>query len=245
MKVRKLNEVGLAKFLEYVLTGANGAPPLALLNSPETSGEISWTIAVDDRSFKDRYEFGEYLRDSLSICDHRTISFDSGLWSWLALLYFEQLCPVGADGLRKVYKEYAYVFPQGKGVEVSRHYYRHLVRSPYILVREHGNNSKFLLSGAPLWKRGELIEQLAARQSILGSKSAIAAAHLLYFDNKAQKFVRGATGRGRPGTVDRFVGILRQFERTFDTHVMSGEQVVAILPREFERWKQRAVPNLK
>jgi hypothetical protein len=35
--------------------------------------------------------------------------------------------------------------------------------------------------------------------------------------------------------------VLQQFERTFDMHVMTGQQIVALLPREFERWKQKAV----
>ena len=37
------------------------------------------------------------------------ISYNRGLWSWLAALFFEQLAPVDADGNRNLRREYVYL----------------------------------------------------------------------------------------------------------------------------------------
>lgn len=238
MKPRVLTEEGLRTFEEYIVNGANGAAPRELLESAASSAALPGaSVGLVDRDFKDRFEFGRYLGQALEGCDPNVVAFNPGLWSWLALFYFDRICPPNVDGQRHVYKQYAYVFPSEKGVETSRHYYRHLVRTPYVLVKQHGNNAKVLLSGIPLWQRGELIEQLASRQSLFGARSVIEAAKLLYFDGKKEKFARGATTRGRPGTVGRLIGVLQQFERTFDLHVMTGSNILAVLPEEFDRWK--------
>lgn len=238
MKPRVLTEEGVRRFEEYIVHGASGPAPMDLLDSQDASEALPGAnVDLAAKDFKDRFEFGRYLGQALAGCDANVVAFNPGLWSWLALFYFDRICPPNADGQRHVYKEYAYVFPSKKGVETSRHYYRHLVRTPYVLVKQHGNNAKVLLSGIPLWQRGELIEQLAARQSLFGSRSVIEATRLLYFDGKKEKFARGATSRSKPGTVGRLIGVLQQFERTFDLHVMTGSNILAVLPEEFDRWK--------
>lgn len=41
---RKLNEAGIGRFREYVRPGAEGPPPIELLNNVETSAPLSHKI---------------------------------------------------------------------------------------------------------------------------------------------------------------------------------------------------------
>src|SRR5947209_7818916 len=123
---RKLDEEGMRRFSEWLAAGAQGVPPIHLLADPETSEPTSVVIQpAASRTFSDRFEFGEYLNVLLAPLDQATISQDRGLWSALAIVWFDQLCPAGTGGKRKVEKEYRYILSTD-----YRHYYRHLVRSP-------------------------------------------------------------------------------------------------------------------
>jgi hypothetical protein len=236
--IRVLTPAGLQKFRSY-LDDLRGnptlPPPFPLLEDPEASAAHGGSI--ENQQFKTRYDFGNYLITAMTRFDQRAISHDAGLWSWLALFFFEQLCPADKSGKRAPAKEYAYVLSSGKGVDATRHYYRHFVRTPYILVRDHGANSKVLLN-RPLSSRGELVEQLASRQSVIGSRPVIEAVQIQYYDAQKEGFKRGAAGRGKPGSIDRFVSVVQQLECTYDLHSMTGDKVVRLLPTEFNRWRR-------
>ena len=51
---------------------------------------------------------------------------------------------------------------------------------------------------------------------------------------------RGAATRTRPGNVRRLVAVIQQFDLTYDLYAMTSEQILALLPPEFERWRQAA-----
>jgi hypothetical protein len=165
--LRRLNETGIAQFAEYLQQGATGAPPLHLLSHPDTSEPLAVTAKLVQRDYLNRYEFGRDLAMRLGSLDPSTISNDRGLWTWLALFLFDQLCPPAPDGKRKLDKQYRYILSSD-----YRHYYRHLVRTPWQLSRDHGPNSRFLLlatndGAAPLRRRGDILEQLGGTQSII------------------------------------------------------------------------------
>jgi hypothetical protein len=158
------------------------------------------------------------------------------LWTALSLCWFDQLCPADANGYRKVDKGYRYVLSSD-----FRHYYRHLVRSPWQLVRDHGENAKFLLlaraeDNHPLRRHGDILEQLGGTQSIIRSQSIIAAAASLYADPATGRPKRGAASKRR-GSIRRFARILRQLDLTYDPSHMSAKEFTALLPSEFDDWK--------
>ena len=187
---RKLNDEGLSVFLQYIRDGARGPAPVHLLSAPDTSESLSDRIEPGTTRFEDRYEFGVYLNTLLKAFNPAQISGDAGLWSALSLKWFDQLCPPDAQGNRSPQQEYRYILSSD-----YRHYYRHLVRSPWQLVKDHGEASRFLLISPrrrshPLSVHGEILEQFGGRQQVLGSKPIIQAANKLYFD--VQK--RGGSG---------------------------------------------------
>ncbi len=234
-ELRKLNDEGLQRFAEWLTQGALGPVPQILLVDPRTSTPLPNSVQPQQRAFQDRYQFGQYLIQLLAPLDPAGLSRDRGLWSALALFWFDQLCPPN-DGRRNVEKEYRYILSGD-----FRHYYRHLVRSPWQLVRDHGENSKFLLlptvdAPHPLRRHGEILEQLGGRQAVLRSRPIIAEARRLYSDPQTGRPLRGVSGSGK-GSVRRLALVLQQLELTFDCEGMQANSLLKLLPTEFDRFK--------
>jgi hypothetical protein len=235
-RLRKLNDEGVRQFADYLAAGAPGQMPLSLLENPETSDPLTVSIAPGTGLFQDRYHFGIYLKSLLAGLDAASITGDRNLWSSLALVWFDRICPIRQDGTRDVKEEYRYILSSD-----YRHYYRHLIRSPWYLVRQHGENAKFLLvapqqSDHPLSVHGEILEQFGGRQQVLASRPIIAAASKMYLDRASGRPRKGVAGSGR-GSARRFGLVLRQFELTYDAEVMPDGDLIRILPPEFDKWR--------
>jgi len=239
---RKLNEAGTAAFQDYIRDGAVGPPPIYLLGNPETSAPILHRIEPGAAQFDNRYMFGVYLNTLLNAFEFTDISGDAGFWSALALIWFDRLCPPDANGNRTPKQEYLYVLSSD-----YRHYYRHLVRSPWQLVKDHGEASRFLLISPrkqthPLSVHGEILEQFGGRQQVLGSQPIIKAANKLYFDGSKQRPRTGVAGNGR-GSARRFGLVLRQLDLTYDPECMSDSAFIGILPDEFDKWRKQMIAS--
>lgn len=223
---------GLANFSKWLRAGAPGAVPRDLLFDPAFAKPICETALLSDRQFKDRYEFGCRLVELLKDFDSHEISYNRGLWSWLAAWYFDQICPIGENGTRSLRKEYVYILSE------ARIYYRHLVRTPWYLVSTHGDASRFLLLShrtddpVPLSRQSYLLDQLAARQFVIASPTLIAAASRLYSNPRTGQPTRGAGAKGR-GSPRRLALIANQLSLTFDIRNMPVDSFMKLLPDEF------------
>lgn len=238
MYLKRLNAKGLNLFGEYLDAGAKGPAPVELLDSPATSETISKNVILPAEIgvFPNRYVFGNRLSNLLKGLDPSELANDRGFWSALALFWFDALCPLGAGDRRKPSKDYYYILS-----EDYRHYYRHLIRSPWQLVRQHGKNAQFLLispreSKYPMSVHGEILENFAGRQQVLASHEIIEAANHLYFDPKSSRPKRGVAGKAG-GSARRFGLVFRQFDLTYDMEGMPTGAISDLLPSEFDRWK--------
>lgn len=250
--IRILTASGTQHFiawLEAVRLGNKHAPPNLLLTDPASSEPLDIEMVIGrqelGRPFVSRYEFGAWLVQKLKLLPKTEISRNAGLWNWLALYFIDQLAPPAADSSRKLYDNDVYALePQFN----FRGYYRHAIRTAWLAVHEHGINSRVLLIPAGrtqagvgiLAHRGEIIEQLAARQWVLGSTTVIGAANRLYMDPAEGRPRRGAAGSGK-GSPRRLAAILQQLELTYDLRDCSVEQVIELLSTEFDRWKSHSL----
>lgn len=234
--LREFTAEGLAAFSKWIRSGAIGSVPPDLLSDPALSVPLGETDWLGSERFPDRYSFGCRLVQLLSPLDRYSISYRRGLWAWLAAWYFEQLCDVDASGKRILRKEYVYV-PQNE-----RLYYRHLVRTPWYVVSEHGEEAKFLLIAArtddpaPLSRQSYLLDQLAARQFVIASPTLVGAARRLYTDRRTGRLMRGVGAKGS-GSPRRLALIANQLALTHDIRDMPTETFIMLLPEEFSvRW---------
>lgn len=234
MKLRALNAAGDQEFLAYlarVRAGIPEAPPRALLDSPEMSVPIQQSIEIEPNTFGTKLDFAHHLVDVLTPLPLHVLRNELGVWSWLALFHFDQLAPVSPGGTRKLLANELYV--------PSTHYqrkYRHLVFGPFLAYKLHGATSRLMLT-KPLHVWSDLEEQLIGVQEIIQIPGALPAAEILYFDVERHQPKRGVTNRKKGGTVRRLREILFQFDVTFDIYSLTGEELVALLPKEFDRFR--------
>lgn len=242
LRVRRLSEAGLSRFQDFLDShrgpsggtpdgGSEGSP---ILTDPDCTLHVPQVVLADSaRRFARRYDLAKYLGELVPQLGLSDPTRDVGLWAWLSLLWFDQLAPV-AKGARKV-GERAKWIPQA-----GWKYYRHLVLGPYLILASNQDcpeRAMALLQGPP-HTPGDLVGQLAATQSVAQSRAAISAATSLYYDSSTGTIRRGGGGSG-PGSPRRLRAVLGQLDRTFDLHSLSPEGLLALLPKEFDRFKPR------
>ncbi|EXJ13581.1 hypothetical protein D779_3584 [Imhoffiella purpurea] len=201
---------------------------MELLTDPETSEALEFRAFTGPDTLSSRYELGQRLAGSLGPHDRGAITNDPGVWNWLALFFFESLCPVRSDGVFMPGEDANFILSPSHQKRP-----RHAVRTTYVLVREYGDRVRFLFS--KLRERGELLEQIAATQYLWSCRGVIEAASVLYQDDITEGFKRGAASKG-PGSARRFRDYLSQLTLTYDLHGMTAEEILEILPREYERF---------
>lgn len=234
MIARKLNNNGLREFeqfIEKLRQGLKPNTPSYLLERADSSVAIPLEISLNCDTFTSRYELGESLVGSIDGQDIQPVMGDIGFWSWLALYWFDQLCPLKNDGSRKPSMVYNYVLSNN-----YNHRPRHAIYTTWQLVNQYGKDSRFLLC-KELPVRGELIEQMMGRQYLLSCKGIIETAAKLYWDETALSFKKGSAARKSAGCVARFVSWLQQLELTYDLYSLRSEDLMELMPVEFNRFK--------
>lgn len=233
--VRVLNREGLGLFKEYLAAaraGSNDPPPQYVLWDGAYSDPFFPDIEVEQRAFRNSFEFGQYVSDLFSPCETREISRNHALWSWLGLFFIDQIAPADDANQRKILEDALYVLDESF---IFRRYYRHMVRAPWQAVRLHGEIAKILLLSSGKGARTEVAEQLGAYADIFGCATVIAAAYHLWFDPVSQKPRRGSGGKG-PGSPRRLAAVVRQLQLTYDLSDCPLAEFLALLPREFDKW---------
>lgn len=228
-ELRKLTPHGEAKFAEYLAAlreGSVDAPPSHLLTDSISSAPADIPVSLSPPPFANRYEFGEWLVEVLGPIDATVLSREHGIWSWIGLYFFDQTCPVGADGTRKPGEDARHILPPTYNY---RKYYRHLAREAWLAVRLNGEVVKPLLASS-LDRRGDLLEQLSSRIELFGNPSIMAAAVKLYVTSTGKHTTLASSKKG--GSPRRLATLVKQFKLTYDLRGSSADQVVRLLPAE-------------
>ena len=238
MEIRKFNNKGIEHFRNYLAElrdGSTSPPPNDLLYNPDTSEPANGESQVENRTFSTRLDLSKYLDDALAGIEDDSIETDVHLWSWLSLFYFEQVCPAQINAIRKPGRDYRHILEPG-----YPYGHNHLLAGAYLVYTVYGlydELSKLLLYTAPHIESG-FHHQLAQRQSIITNKGLMEAARLLYLNKKENKPKFGAITKKKPGTVYRFIDVIQQLDLNYDLYSMTGEQVLKLLPVEFNKWKK-------
>ncbi len=233
--VRALTPAGLEKFRAYLARlreGAREAPPVALLADPQASAALSAEATVERERFAMRWSVGEYLWRRLAPLPPEEVEGNRGLWAWLSLYYFDQVCPPRAEGVRRPGLDYRHVPDFG-----FRYRHRHLLYGPYAVYRRHRGHAVLVLSG-PLHVEQKIYHEIASRMDLIASRGVLEALNALYLDRARGMPKRGAqaTGAGH-GTLGRFVRVLQQLDVTYDVYGMPGHAILELLPPEFDAWR--------
>jgi hypothetical protein len=97
-----------------------------------------------------------------------------------------------------------------------------------------------VLLHSPLSRTGHFWYQLASRQELVSNPAIMEAATQLYLEQGGTKQKRGSTSQV-PGGVFRFAAVLNQFDTVWDLYAMKKGQILALLPSEFDRFREVAL----
>ena len=237
--VRCLNERGVEVFGEYLHSlrdNPTATPPYSILSDPLTSANVRGRASIENHKFATRMEAGKYLNHKLSGLDPADVDQNRGLWAWLSLFYFDMVCPLDIDGEINPGQDYRHI-----PVSSHWHFYRHLLLGPFSIYRSHGESAKVLLANE-VSKPGNFNEQIASRADMIRNPAIIQSLDVLYYDETRQRAKKGAEGRDKDkkpkaGTLLRFVTVIDQLTLNFDLFSVSRDDIVELLPREFNAWR--------
>jgi len=238
MKLHRLNEAGIEAFASY-LTLLKEQPsmhvPTHLLDSHAYAEPLNTTVAVEAKEFGTRLAAAEYLHAKLQASGLKAVDTDCGLWTWLALYYFDQLCPADNRGIRKLGERARYIAELNN----YKRYYRHLLAGPYFIYNAHVDEptrASAILVGR-LNSPGDVVEQIASRHELVTNRSIMSVLTKLYVHEDGS-IKKGAGGKAN-GAARRFADVLGQFELTFDLYSISADYLMGLLPTiEFNRFQR-------
>jgi len=236
MNLRRLNEQGIFQFSRFLDSVAGNDPwryPEELLTDPKMTEKTVPAVEIERRILGNRFVAAQYLFNLFKKAGMGNVERDRGLWAWLSLFYFNELCPEDRDGRRRP-GEIARWVPD----PLSWRYYRHLLAGPYRIYAAHQDKPEraMLVLQGPLHKPGDIVEQFAARQEVITNRGIMEAASILYYDRDGGGPKRGAASKDGKGTVRRFMDILNQFDVTWDLYSLEAPDVLRMLPEEFSRF---------
>jgi len=247
MQIRRLTAEGVGVLRAWLSAAEGEQPPQILLD-----GDLSepWLEeAVDlQRVFDSRFSFGMYLADVLQ--HHRLTDLmlpeHDEMWAWLAVAYFGQLRKRNRKTGKFQGSEHFIVERRGLKGSLA---YRQAPRTAYELAVVHGDAARICLA-KPMDTFGDMAEQLASRTYLARNRGFIRAAAQLYV--RKGEVVRGAStypvkpSKRKQGDRKGYGGLRRLEQRlakldlTYDAAALSAEQIVELLPREFEKYKPQA-----
>ncbi len=241
MLARRLTTEGTEQF-EAFLVSLKSDPtldaPMELLTGSKSSSAIDAEVEAEARELHSRLEVAEYLNRILRI-DATNLRTDGGFWTWLALCWFETLCP-SQNGRWQPGNSSRWI----ADLENPRKACQHILAGPYQVFRAHRDEptrALALLCGLPQ-QLGVLVTLIASRPSLVTCKAVVGAATRLYYDSSKGRNRTGLTGKG-PGSPRRFADILSQLDLTWDLHSLTTEELLALLPPEFDDFHRKSSPR--
>lgn len=240
MKLHRFNSDGIAAFANYrarLTLEPTLPPPLELLADPALTEVVSEDVEVDSRSFANRLEAGKFLSELIDAAGINLPERDRGLWTWLTLFFFDEVCPADGNGRRKPLGEERLV----PLVDNYQRFYRHLLLGPFLIVRANRDAPERAIAMLcnPLWKPGEIAGQLAAYKELVTNRAIAEASTRLYFNPSTGSFKHGAGSSSR-GAPRRLAALLNQLDLTWYLYGMSADEVLSLLPKEFDRFRNAA-----
>lgn len=229
MKIKQFNEHGLSSF-RYFLEDNQTIEPKGISMNEELTNDSRFEVSeLLNKEFLSLFDFAKYL-NQLNGNLHLT-RFPCEQWSWLACSFFNVVCKKESDKwIMRSINRYLYEKNYRDSVQ-------HLVAVPYNAYRLHGEYSKALLTSKS-HVFPYILKEVAGRQEVFHNKGIVECIYKIFFDEKANKIKRNAADKEGPGTIRRFMQIMKQLDVNYDLFGMNGQQIMALLPPEFDKWKK-------
>ncbi len=235
--LRRFNDEGIAAFRRYLhqlRENPSLQPPFQLLDDTALTNAVSGVGQLTRPGFSTKRQAAVYLQRLLAPIDSRGLFKDVGLWTWLALFFFDDVCPSNR-GKRQAADVAHYIFDAGN----YRRYYKHLLAMPTQVLQLAPHHNRLFLD-MPLPVLGQVMERMAARLYLMRIPCVPEVLDTLYFDvprGKQKRNVANPNQRARAGDLaNRFPIRIRQLQKTYDVYSLGASDLIRVLGAEFSRW---------
>lgn len=235
MRLRRFNAAGIERFRTFIATlrsDKTRAAPIDLLFDDVVTEVVTPETDVPDATFANRLAAAEYLDRVLSPVGLADAFNDIGLWAWLSLRFFDQLRPLGPGiSLKQLGVDEPRFIPSDNYTDRHRHLLRHPLQV-YRMVDRNASQALCVLV-QPIYRPGDVVEQLASRQTYSREKVVLATISALIVDPVKMAIRANASGKAR-----RIVDVIDQFDCTWDLGYIAKDLLVPMLPDEFEEFRK-------
>lgn len=238
MKIMRMTEQGKIRFMTFLDSQKTDQPqafPQDLLTPSEFAEAIGGNAALlDALNLDDKLATAKALNEIVTDLELTSAERDWGFWTWCSAYLFVRLCKRSGGRFTPGEMPIWVAEPDN-----WQRYYRHYLASIWRVYAAHRDKEGELVAllNGPVNTPGELWAQIAASQTLITNPSMIDAVHHLYWDKENRARKRGAGGN----SPRRLTRVLKQFERTYDFVAMTGNQIIELLPSEFDRFKESNV----
>jgi hypothetical protein len=235
MIVRQFNDEGIRAFRAFLAAcRENPALPVPreMLEDDRFTRVVRPEMEVSHRHLPKKADAANYLASVLEPLGEKDVLENSGLWTWLTLFFFDEVCQA-EGGQRRVKNDYHYVFEPKN----SRHFYRHLLFISWRVLRTAGNHTRLFL-GSPLTTLDKMTTEVMKRLFLTRIPCIFEVLDRLYWDDKRGKARRGIVDSRtvKPGDlVHRLPIRIRQLEKTYDLFSLNAGQLLELLGNEFQQ----------
>lgn len=250
MWVRAFNSRGMQTFQTFLGRYQEGTARIEeaeqLAESTQYSDLVEPRINIDIPRLCLKRELAELVVSSFDKAGYeelptRASERNRGMWTWLAAASFHLIRSRTVRNGKPNLRDYAYYILS----EDALRYYRHRVAGPariHWILRDTPQNTRIFLN-SEIHQVSEFEERLAVNMRYISNPDLMRAINTLYLDPKTLRQKRGCVSdpNTRGGVLKRFMNVIDQLDRTYDLHSMSADQILDLLPPEFDRWKPNPV----
>ena len=236
MEIRKFNQKGIEYTSDILDNYSNISQQQIdnILSSAEYSVKVSPETHVEKIRFSTRFDAAKYLYEKLEKVDLEDIHKDIGLWTWLALFFNESLVK-SSSGKKTTGAKARWILDPCNHMR----YYRHLLAGPYFVYKAYCNdvNAAMILLYQRIHTPGEIVEQIVSRQELVQNRAFLKTATELYYDPEKNTLKRGSSSKAGGGP-RRLADVFSQFELTRDMFSLDCQEILTLLPIEFNKFKK-------
>lgn len=235
MQLRKFNNAGIDAFQRFLAAyreNPREAVPVTLLESEDHSLLVPNKIEVEAREFSSRRDAANYFHEVLAPLSPDTIRKDAGMWTWLSLFYFDQVCPA-SNGSRKVRNDYTYIYMPDE----SRYFYRHLLFIAWQVKQLAPKHNRLFLDSS-LVTLDKMTTEVFKKLFLTRIPCLFELLDRLYWDCANNRPAKGVVSPHKVSAGDlvhRLPTRIRQLEKTYDLHSLEANQLLEILGDEFQQ----------
>ena len=201
--------------------------PVGFAYASAVPGTLPFTV----RHYPTAKAMAQAVLDAMGHAKVLALLPNAGLWAWLTFVMRDQLIKRAEDGSWRAGELHLW-YPSRPDDWLKSQY--HLVRMPVQLLRSFGNTADHLLCGPPSTR--PIVRQRLTSQQDMFNETFQRAARLLYYDDSTGTLKRGAGGDGG-GSARRLAAVRKQLAVTWALEDLTPQQILALLPPEFDRFK--------